>query len=355
MGIPRGVAGPAAESGKAVHAAIQAVLSGGKMPEKLTAREQFVANYMVRAVVEEESKIEGKPVAVFHEHPVTIRATNNEVIWHGFLDRVAVWKHAAIFWEWKTGRGRVSHAVENVQARLYVAGTYLPLIEAKLLDAESSVSVCMVSAGEDFGEWLTKADFSPSSVRMAEMEAQTIWMTADAPNAPRAVGRNQCRFCPANGTIRCPESTTQMAMMRKDYTDEVLANPRACGALYALWKQIEPMGKKVGGALRELLEKGVDGTGYTLGKPGKTPEVGDPNAVFSAMQGKLNAEQFISAVSVSVPALADALYEASKTADTGKLTKDQARKMVDGILTEAGLLTFKPKAAPILEVEKDGA
>ena len=82
----------------------------------------------------------------------------------------------------------------------------------------------------------------------------------------------------------------------------------------------------------------------------KADSVAQLNAVFNEVATKLTADQFLKAVRISLPDLTDAYYRAAKERGE-KITQAEAKGTVSGLLEDAGLLTYKPKAAPIVPVE----
>lgn len=207
----------------------------------------------------------------------------------------------ALVIDWKFGRGDVDPADENLQMRAYAVAV------AKSERVEE-VAVAVV-APRAFGPPVTDCLYLPEDIAAAEAELVRIANRAAAPDAPRIPGPTQCKYCPALGTSRCPESAAMAEALIPVDQASILPTGKELAALLDRGAQVSMLVDRLRDQARAELEAGRDVPGWKLTAGRKMRRITDAQAAFTKLAVVLTAEQFAATCSVRVVALEAALRE----------------------------------------------
>lgn len=278
-------------------------------------------------------------------------AMSSEIVAHqvtltGHADLVVVCRDGTtLITDWKFNYLDVPRASENIQLMGYVW-----LWDQQRHANDGAIHACLSAGGND--EPFTVADYTPVAVRRASARLEEIVCRALVPDtSTRVPGAEQCRYCPAQGTERCPESVEQVLAVAKTAPFEVLPSPERCVELFEAVKAVETLGKKFLAMLKDAVVADPDAWAahFSLQPTGSTRTITDAQAAYREIVeigGFLSSDQFLGLVSVPIGKLEKAMKD--PLAASGIPAKDQKR-VVESLL--AGLIEAKEKA-PILKLAK---
>lgn len=106
-----------------------------------------------------------------------------------------------VVFDWKTGWKEQPVASRNLQLMGYAC-----LVRAK--QGAIRVEVYLFSAGNKDARF-TGTVYTCNEFKAGEEEIVRIVETARNPEAPRVASESNCKYCPAQGTARCPETSAR--------------------------------------------------------------------------------------------------------------------------------------------------
>jgi len=216
--------------------------------------------------------------------------------------------------DFKTGRGEVDSAAENMQLRTLAVLMYLNSIEGV-----DKIGVAIIQPLVT--DWPIVAWYEREALEDAQKQIRAIIKVAETEGAPRMPGEKQCKYCPARA--RCPEASSAIATMTvlpsslAELTSEQLSQKLdACIIADAVVACIRE-------EARHRIENGEGIYGWEM-KAGVVKEtITKPEAVFARFtEIGGTSEQFMTTVSVAKGKLQDAVRAA-----TGKVGKELTIKM----------------------------
>jgi CRISPR/Cas system-associated exonuclease Cas4 (RecB family) len=182
----------------------------------------------------------------------------------GHIDCLVVGEEKALVMDYKTGRGDVTKAAQNLQLR-----TYAVLVSRHCKQSIKQIHVAIINR---YGE-SDLVTYHPEDVSEAAEQISKIVSRAKDPSAPRYPSESACKYCPAAGTSCCPES--------KSLVNEIAVTPEVevpSGQTIArrleLFAVCEGIIKKERAAYKALLKSNPEAIpGWTLNEGRKTREL----------------------------------------------------------------------------------
>jgi hypothetical protein len=215
-----------------------------------------------------------------------------------------------------------------------------------------AVRLHVLAAGNARGEQHTFTDYNADSIDQLQAKIASILRGGTMEGAPRNVGIEQCRYCPAAGTFRCPESVAAVDKMGHNLckmTDAVAVfmalDPPERTAVLDRARLVSKIIDKILAAAKEAVTQDAKAIpGYFIGTGGKTVTLPDALTVFSVLQEKAGMTQadFIPALSATIGKVCDAFHDfrvkqavaAGEKPPTGKADSEACRKLLAGVAVE---------------------
>lgn len=300
-----------AGEGKLMHA----VLAGSDSIDKLTPSQRADYNFCQREAKRLHEEIFGTDyraeVKSWRAESRLQAKVESDVLLSGQVDYWA-WGivydvPVALVIDWKFGRGEIDTAAENLQTRAYAV-----LVDVEVPGSKPAVVyVAIIQPRADIDSRVTVSRYTPEDIDRANDELKDIAAAIRlAETQPmRYPGREQCKYCKALGTIRCPESAeTARALAPIQYADVM---PH--GADLAAFLDKAAVAKKLIDRLeeyaKERLADGEEVPGWTL-KPGPPIRtLPDTAKAWECAQRLMEPEDFLRCCKVTIGALQDALQE----------------------------------------------
>lgn len=358
--------GPEAESGSRVHAALRDLVTmqtlemtaidfelkaehlAGK--KKLTDRETFIVKWfgeIVRKVCQEHGGI-----AFFtKETPVSMPFAG--VVLEGTPDIWLVFKDGSVHvFEYKSGHGEQDTADNHAQGQAYGV-----LVADTLKDA-MPVTVHILAAGNTNGEAHTFTEYNPDDLEWIRANIRDTLAAVLKKNAPRTPGHNQCQYCKARGTDRCPETVeavTKFADRTRDMEspDVVFGalEPEQKAAAVANCKLVMAVAKRILDAAKKALKADPAAIpGWEMAPGRKTRTIEDAGKAYELLAdiGLLPSE-FAECVTVKLSAVEAAVHASQKrcaeTAGEKAPTKKAIKEQVNATL--APVIVWKTGAGSL--------
>ena len=306
LGVPHlDVNTEAADSGHRVHTATLCWYTQSLLQSNLTGREAHIAMWMSRKISDVLQK---------DKSPTSVQLLDWEVAlelpgWTGHADLIAQdsTERKAWVFEFKTGRNPQACANEHIQGRLYTTAA----AHKYGWDKTWTIKLIILAAGNDEDEAKTECQFDSDDIEMAARDADTIKKNTESPNAPRNIG-DHCQYCPAKGIPhRCPESCEQVAMVVRDFREELLADPAKLGEIASQWKRAEKIGNRIMAAVNYAQEQGIEVPGWERHK-GRSLPVINAEAAFNALcPSQISRSAFLGCLKVGIGNLVNAACEKS--------------------------------------------
>lgn len=229
--------------------------------------------------------------------------------------------------DYKTGRGDVAPAPENLQLRALVACVaceeFLSSVEVVIVQPWASPRV-------------TVATYDAMAIDRATGEALEIVRRATTDEGKTTVAGDHCKYCPAKGL--CPATKAAVQTMAVTTADRGAREMMSPADKLAFWKAcnlaIEIAESFKGHVKRALEEDPTCIPGLTL-KPGAVrTKVTDVSALYGRMFTRfgLTAEVFARACSITKTALKDLLRD--QVGKKGKELDATLAELVDGLVEE---------------------
>tara|TARA_R100001463_G_scaffold9114_6_gene27456 strand:- start:13250 stop:14104 length:855 start_codon:yes stop_codon:yes gene_type:complete len=245
-------------------------------------------------------------------------------------------EHADLI-DWKFGIGAVDEASENVQGLAYAIG---------VVDKYSWVKTVTIRFFLPRQDKVSEHTFDRDDLEVARDRVRLIVQRATNPETPLNPTTDGCRYC--GRRVDCPALADKLLPLAKKYESSaedfelavwenadpaVVTDPDTLSKMKRVGSVIERWKKAVDQRALELAyEEGMDIPGFGLYFRASTLKVDDANEAFEALKGKISADDFQKACSISLPALTK-LY-----AESAGLTQKEARANVEKMLAEAGLI-----------------
>ena len=240
-------------------------------------------------------------------------AKNNSSITQifGTADRVILKGPHVDVVDFKFGRGEIDDADINVQGQAYVLGVMdrFPHLRTATLH--------FVCPRRD--ELLTH-DYKREDMETIRLRLRVIVDRATEEEPKYNPTTDACRFC--KHRTHCPALGEKLLPLAKRYDDgskafevmlmdklnpDLIEDPAVLGRMKTVGFLIKSWSEAVDKqALKLAVEQGADIEGYDLLFRKTPPKIDDPEQAFSALEGMLTADEFMSACSVTVAALAKA-------------------------------------------------
>ena len=217
--------------------------------------------------------------------------------------------------DYKTGRIESEQAHEQLQLAAYAVMLAHGM-------GVNRVSVHILDAARKWPEVRSSCLFQADDLAAAEAEIVAIRDAATADNAERTPGPEQCKYCSARGTKRCPESTAMVAQyatsaQRADLPAVFADLPPANRALVVdQCRTLKPIIERILMAAREVIMADPDGDpvpGYTV-TPGSTTRkiIDEQGAIVALRKAGMEDTEILLAVSLSLPKLERVAWEKEK-------------------------------------------
>jgi len=304
--LPKGQPGPEAERGTRIHGYLASYYSGHTplvgIDDEAEAVEQIVS--MTDRLVESLGGIEGNPLC-----EVDVRAGG----WSGHVDFMAMLKSGDILVvDWKTGHGEVADADENAQLRGYAVGAVRKATELGWCYGGQAV----VAIVQPF-EKVEPCRYSVGDIDAAERELEAWRAEAERKDASRFPSPTSCRFCPAKGTSRCPETAELPAALAKAAETVTLATMDG-GKLASLIEAAQIVAKLADEAEAEAkkrLAEGQEVGDLALGKPRITRSLKSTMAAVGRLEGMgIQPKAIFGFCTLSIPKVEAAMGKAEAQA-----------------------------------------
>jgi hypothetical protein len=220
----------------------------------------------------------------------------------GHADRVYKAGDTGLVIDFKTGRNRVETAETNLQLAHYAVGAAYGFDVNKVY-----VAVIQPYCGEPL-----VAHYRKDDLVNAEYEIARVMEEARKPDAPRIPSLEACRYCKANGTLRCPESTTQLQTFQNtsllehnpDESDALLISPLVYRDLLDRCALAEITIKRIRESAKKLIKEGTAIPNYAL-KPGHTLTHIDVEKAWACLADKLQPDAFTKCLRINKGDLED--------------------------------------------------
>lgn len=261
----------------------------------------------------------------------------------GTTDLVAHWfeEKKAVMIDWKFGWNSVTHPEKNLQVVCYVVGFFEKYEYAEEIDAH----VYMARYGKGYNHVFKRSQLDDLKLRILTVVER---VEAEAPHTPST---EACLYCAAKGT--CPavagHALALVAEKPFDITKMVseITDPRQMEKVLHAVELLSPWCDEVKAKAKEMVLAGKPVAGYDVRERASTPKLGDPSAIFEAVQDKVTIDEFSQACDVKLTKLKKLI---SDKAPTG--TKKLAQELLVGQLKAKGLLTEGDKSLVLYKKKK---
>jgi CRISPR/Cas system-associated exonuclease Cas4 (RecB family) len=307
--VPKEESGPAAQLGTDIHLA----LSGGKVT--LTEEGEEVYNLCLYHLRNLQKTVIGEtPTHVLLEQRLWM---NGE--WSGQADRIEFWgEDNALVVDYKTGRGEVESAEDNMQLRGLAV-----LLKHRFPHLQNIY--CAIIAPRAGG--VTLAQYDAEALAEAKREVLELLAAIREEGAPRNPSAKACKYCPAK-TV-CPEVSTRAVTISQNALPPALSDQKLAELLNQA-DYIEDYIMALRGEAKNRLTLGVRVPGWTLKDGRKTRSIADASAAYNLLADRMTPEDFAGACKVSVPSLEKAFAKA--TGLKGKAAKEEFDIAVAAVL-----------------------
>ncbi len=287
---------------------IHGYLAGDKIA--LTEDEQMIADQCRRQQIELENSLLPENPQTFVEHRLWHYDDNLEPRWSGKPDRVSWWGIGAVVIDYKTGRGEVEHATNNIQLRA------LAVLADQHHGPFQKIAVAIIQplAGEP-----TVCTYADDDISKAYDEVNDLMELVQTPGQPRNPSTEACKYCKAKEI--CPEARGVVehlpALVPRDGL-EIVMSPEQIAEFLEKVPLAEAVIEAVRGKARRMLEAKQEIPGWRL-KPGAIREtITNPELAFSRFLDAGGTQaQFVAAITVAKTKFKDAVKAA-----TGKKGRD---------------------------------
>ena len=304
--LPKGQPGPEAERGTRIHAALAAHFTSSPLPE-LNGEESECCEMLIGMtcrLVETLGGIDGSPLC-----EVEVSAGG----WTGHLDYMAMLKSGDILVvDWKTGRGEVADASENAQLRGYAVGAVRKATELGWCYGGQAV----VAIVQPF-ERVEPCRYSVGDIDAAERELEAWRAEAEKEGALRFPSPTACRYCPAKGTSRCPETAELPAALAKVAETVTLATMDGdrLAALISAAEIVAKLADEAEAEAKKRLAEGQEVGDLALGKPRTTRSLKSTMAAVGRLEGMgIQPKAIFGFCSLSIPKVEAAMGKAEAQA-----------------------------------------
>jgi hypothetical protein len=240
--------------------------------------------------------------------------------------------------DYKFGRGEVDDSEINIQGQAYLLGVMDKFPKLK------TATVHFILPRRD--EILTHS-YKREDMEDIRLRINLIIEKAEAENAEAIPNSEGCRYC--KHKLSCPALSDKLLPLAKKYSESVTDFEMTLWGNYSPEKVEDPMvlsrmlnvaqvvdkwqaaAKKQ--ALKLAVEKGEEIPGYNLHYRNATAKIEDAQEAYEALEHIMNPEDFMSACSVSVSALAKKYAEKLERGH-----KKTARGIIELSLEEADVL-----------------
>ena len=240
--------------------------------------------------------------------------------------------------DYKFGRGEIDDSDINIQGQAYLLG---------VMDKFPKLQTATVHFVIPRRDEILTHDYKREDMEDIRLRINLIVEKAEAENAEAIPNSEGCRYC--KHKLSCPALSDKLLPLAKKYSESVNDFEMALWGNYSPEKVEDPMvlsrmlnvaqvvdkwqaaAKKQ--ALKLAVEDGEDIPGYNLHYRNATAKIEDAQEAFEALEHIMTPEDFMSACSVSVSALAKKYAEKLERGQ-----KKSARGVVELSLEEADVI-----------------
>lgn len=321
---------PAAEEGTLLHLACE-TNDLSSLTEDQSKLVDTVLKYM--------KKVRDGSTFVLKERKVSIELNVGDVLF-GSIDELIVFKDEkrADVCDYKFGRNPIEEANVNPQTLAYAIGTF------QLFPYLESITVHFIIPRRDelLRHTFTRDDL-PSMINRIKLIVERAHLDPPMYN-PNTEG---CGWC--GNRARCPALADKLLPIAKKYSSSVddfeialldkmdpalIDDPAIIGKMKSVAQIVDKWGDAVNKrALQMAVEEGTEIPGYNLHFRAASAKIKDTQGAYDSLSNDLTPDEFMSACSVSVPALTKAVKEKLPHGEKGK-----ARSKVEQVLMQDGLL-----------------
>lgn len=291
--------------------AIHADLAGDKVT--LTEEGQIIANMCRKAVDDLHRELDVHTPETLIEQRLWW-----DLAWSGQADRIDVWNSSALVIDYKSGRGAVEPAEQNMQLR------GLAVLVKKRFPAVKQVYAAII-APMSIGTSVVCYD--TAGLDAATVEIAMLYKAIQQPNAPRRPSPDACKYCRAKAI--CPE-VKQDALTLCEANNVITVSNEELGDWLTKAEYIEDMCVAIRAEAKNRLKDGASIPGWRLGAGRKSRSIKDASAAYQLLADSMSAEEFAGCCKVSVPSLEKAFAKAKGL--KGKEAKEQFDASVSPIM-----------------------
>jgi hypothetical protein len=232
-------------------------------------------------------------------------------LWHpgslafsGQADFIASTDEQAVIIDYKTGRNETTVAADNLQ----LAGLAVLLWGNR---AVAPITTAIIAPRQNPSVTITT--YGPMDLLAARARILEVIVAALAPDAKRVPGPDQCKYCRAAGTDRCPETQGEVkSLALQPTTPSALMDPAVLGILLDRCTLVETVIDRIRATAREMITAGVEVPGWRLKAGAERETITDPQAVYARCASLgVTVEAFLGTVTVGKGKLEKAVKEAS--------------------------------------------
>ena len=243
----------------------------------------------------------------------------------GKIDKAYVTPKVGLIVDYKFGTWAVDDADTNLQLRAYGV-----LFAGSRLCPDSVERIYMAIIQPTVTDEPVVVEYTREDLRKAYAEIDRYVTLAMSDNPPRRPSEH-CKFCPAAGTARCPES----AALIKAPELPLMIEAAVLGQLLGEWKRVESIGTALEKIAKERMLAGEQIPGWELKDNAPRSKVKDVMQAWAGLEDLLTAKQFAEACGVSLGKLEAAYRE--ETGCTWPEAKDQVRSRLAGVIEKTDI------------------
>jgi CRISPR/Cas system-associated exonuclease Cas4 (RecB family) len=201
----------------------------------------------------------------------------------GKTDFLATSEKMALSVDYKFGRGDVEDAESNLQIRTYAV---LAVLSGRIKPTVEDIYVAIIQPRVSNEPTLCR--YTREDIDRAIKDIVSIREAAEPMGAPRTPSPQACRFCPASGTERCPESQVMIELVSRD----IAPVPQKMALLLTAAKLAEPAIKRIRDAARAIISHGGEIPGWILEPNSDRAHVTDVMTGFNLLGEWITPQQY---------------------------------------------------------------
>lgn len=248
----------------------------------------------------------------------------------------------ALLIDWKFGRDAVDIAASNLQIRAYAV-----LLDAGVdgLQGKTRVHCAIIQPRVALQDRVTRVVYEPEDIKQARQELLDIASAIRFCGEQRNPGKEQCKYCKALGTDRCPESADTAKALAPLALGDVMPTPERLAQALDLAVVAESVIERYRDYAKEFIAAGGVIPGWSLKEGNTVRKLKCAGKAWECAQEVLSPEEFIDACRVGVVDLQNAM------ADKRRWTQREARANFDHIMAPA--LTSEQNAPSLVRDKRE--